>query len=85
MLYYKYNLMHQVGETNHTEIETKRYLKRILFTVCVKQSRDEVSTLPCVAVVTLALMSVTLFHCYSLVPVRTFRLHSLHIHYTFTQ
>lgn len=39
-----------MGETNRAEIETKRYLKRILFTVLVKQSRDEVSILPWVAV-----------------------------------
>ena len=57
-----------MGETNHTGIETRCALKRLLFTVSAKQSRDEVSTLHCVAVVTLAIMSVILFHCYSTVP-----------------
>lgn len=64
-------------------METRYYLKRILFTVGVKESRDEASILHCVAVVTLAMMSVILFYSNSLMAARTQRSCSLYLHYTF--
>ena len=35
--------IYRVGETSYSEIETRYYLQRILFTVSVKKSRDEAS------------------------------------------